>query len=216
MRYSKRITYDRSGCSRIMQPPTQPGQNTGAPVSQVVGAPMGGQVIAPMGGQVTTPMGGQVIYVHFKPSPNFRHISYMVLGGGLLLSFIGMMLSYNSSSFEDGFFLMNCAIVIVDELPYSTTETRIPTIRHCLHSIRDSYPIYLLTRITRGQTPIGNFQKCTFHRFTQNDNCIHTTSSTKVMVCICFSTVIIYTRFIVSGKNRGAFENANICRGCFR
>mgnify|MGYP001165095458 FL=1 len=101
MRYSRRITYHRSGCSRIMQPPTQPGQNTGAPVSQVVGAPMGGQVIAPMG--------GQVIYVHFKPSPNFRHISYMVLGGGLLLSFIGMMLSYNSSSFEDGFFLLNCA-----------------------------------------------------------------------------------------------------------
>ena len=25
-----------------MQPPNQPGQNTGAPVSQVVGAPMGG------------------------------------------------------------------------------------------------------------------------------------------------------------------------------
>ena len=83
-----------------MQPPTQPGQIPGAPVSQVVGAPMGGQVIAPMG--------GQVIYVHFKPSPNFRHISYMVLGGGIVLSVVAMMLGWNSD-FEVGFFLVNCA-----------------------------------------------------------------------------------------------------------
>ena len=83
-----------------MQPPTQPGQNTGAPVSQVVGAPMGGQVIAPMG--------GQVIYVHFKPSPNFRHISYMVLGGGIILSVVAMAIGGNGD-FEDSFFFINCA-----------------------------------------------------------------------------------------------------------
>ena len=41
------------------------------------------------------PANAQVIYVQapaFKPSPNYRHISYMVLGIGIVLSFtVGLM-----------------------------------------------------------------------------------------------------------------------------
>jgi len=79
-------------------------------------APWGGQ----QPGQVTTggsqpqsqpqpqtiagiPANAQVIYVQapaFKPSPNYRHISYMVLGIGIVLSFtVGLMdLAYEAIS----------------------------------------------------------------------------------------------------------------------
>ena len=44
---------------------------------------------------VGIPANAQVIYVQapaFKPSPNYRHISYMVLGIGIVLSFtVGLM-----------------------------------------------------------------------------------------------------------------------------
>ena len=49
-----------------------------------------------------------MIYVHFKPSPNFRHISYMVLGGGIILSVVAMAIGGNGD-FEDSFFFINCA-----------------------------------------------------------------------------------------------------------
>ena len=49
------------------------------------------------------PANAQVIYVQapaFKPSPNYRHISYMVLGIGIVLSFtVGLMdLAYEAIS----------------------------------------------------------------------------------------------------------------------
>ena len=52
---------------------------------------------------VGIPANAQVIYVQapaFKPSPNYRHISYMVLGIGIVLSFtVGLMdLAYEAIS----------------------------------------------------------------------------------------------------------------------
>ena len=58
-----------------------------------------GQVVAGIPQQqvlVGQPANPQIVYVNapaFKPSPNFRHMSYMVIGLGVILSFLVVVMS---------------------------------------------------------------------------------------------------------------------------